>query len=279
MTKLSITVEPEVLSGQHDVICSTSIERIVSGRNAALQQIETVINQLSEISRLTQSIGGKTALDWAMKQDFRCGCWLMEKTETAMKNIICNLDRGIWRDLMKKSGMLALMDAQAREQWDRNLEGDNIPEISEANILSTFKQLHNSKGEVFERGIINVFKSLSWNYKTNSPSLFGRKIIVDSLVRHSEWGFRLNWGKRRDQLADLERMLNLLDGKPVPENRHDLAVRLDTHIDKQRSSAVFEDDYVSIRYPYNPVQRAPMQLAYRIKQRDIWRFSEPTSPD
>jgi hypothetical protein len=43
-------------------------------------------------------------------------------------------------------------------------------------------------------------------------------------------------------------MRHLLDGKPVPENRHDLAVSLDTHIDKQRSSAVFEDDYVSIRY-------------------------------
>lgn len=53
MNSVSTTVEPEVLSGQHDVICSTSIERIVSGRNAALQQIETVINQISEISRLT----------------------------------------------------------------------------------------------------------------------------------------------------------------------------------------------------------------------------------
>ena len=35
-----------------------------------------------------------------MKQDFRCGCWLMEKPETAMKSITRNLDREIWRDLM-----------------------------------------------------------------------------------------------------------------------------------------------------------------------------------
>ncbi len=67
-------------------------------------------------------------------------------------------------------------------------------------------------------------------------------------MNHSRWGFRLNWGKRRDQLADLERMLNLLDGKPVPENRNDLGVRLEQHIDVQRTSAVFEDDYFSIRY-------------------------------
>jgi hypothetical protein len=78
----------------------------------ALAQIEALIHQITDISTLTRSIGGKTALDWAMKQDFRCGCWLMEKPEAAMKAITRNLDRGIWRDLMKRSGMLSLMDAQ-----------------------------------------------------------------------------------------------------------------------------------------------------------------------
>ncbi|MGS0640008.1 DUF4942 domain-containing protein, partial [Citrobacter sp. VF227] len=96
-----ITADPEVLSDHTDVICSTSIERIVTGRNSALKQIERLIQQVADISTLTRSIGGKTALDWAMKQDFRCGCWLMEKPEAAMKAITRNLDRDIWRDLMK----------------------------------------------------------------------------------------------------------------------------------------------------------------------------------
>lgn len=87
MSQLTLT-DPEVLTDHTDVICSTSIERIVTGRNAALAEIETLIQQLDDISMLTRSIGGKTALDWAMKQDFRCGCWLMEKRETAMKAII-----------------------------------------------------------------------------------------------------------------------------------------------------------------------------------------------
>lgn len=102
--------DPEVLTDHTDVICSTSIERIVTGRNAALTQIELLIHQLAEISTLTRSIGGKTAPDWAMKQDFRCGCWLLEKPETAMKAITRNLDRGIWRDLMERSGMLSGKD-------------------------------------------------------------------------------------------------------------------------------------------------------------------------
>ncbi len=247
MSELTLT-EPKVLTGHTDVICSTSIERIVTGRNAALTQIEALIRQLDDISTLTRSIGGKTALDWAMKQDFRCGCWLMEKTETAMKAITRNLDRGIWRDLMKKSGMLSLMDAQARDQWYNSLEKDDIPAVSEANILSTFEQLHQSKGDVFERGVINVFKRLSWDYKSNSPCKFGKKIIVEGLVSYTRWGFSFNWGWRRDQLVDLERMLMLLDGKPIPDNREDIARRLSDHISQQKTSDSYEDTLFKIKY-------------------------------
>lgn len=183
-----------------------------------------------------------------MKQDFRCGCWLMEKPDTAMKAITRNLDRNIWRDLMKKSGMLSIMDAQARDQWYRNLESDDIPAISEANILSTFEQLHQSKDEVFERGVINVFKGLSWDYKSNSPCKFGQKIIVNGLVKYDRWGYSLNWGWQRDRLADLERMLMLLDGKPVPDNRADVTRRLGDHIHENSGSNSYEGGMFKIKY-------------------------------
>mgnify|MGYP000956365653 FL=1 len=62
--------EPEVLTDHTEVICSTSIERVVSGRNAALAQIEALIYQLEDISAITNSIGGGIARDWAMRQDF-----------------------------------------------------------------------------------------------------------------------------------------------------------------------------------------------------------------
>ncbi|GLH25570.1 restriction methylase [Enterobacter sp. 200527-13] len=247
MSDFTLT-EPEVLTDHTDVICSTSIERIVTGRNTALAQIEMVIQQLDDISMLTNSIGGKSALDWAMKQDFRCSCWLMEKREAAMKAITRNIDRSIWRDLMNQSGMLSLMDAQARDEWYKSLEKDDIPEISEDNILSTFEQLHLNKGEVFERGVINVFKSLSWDYQTNSPCKFGTKIIVTGLVKYDRWGFGLNWGWQRDRLADLERMLMLLDGKPAPDNRADITRRLADHIHANRHSNRYEDEMFTIKY-------------------------------
>lgn len=245
MSQQTLT-DPEVLTDHTDVICSTSIERIVTGRNAALAEIETLIQQLDDISALTSSVGGGKSNEWGVQQ-YRYDCWLMDKPETAIKAITRNIDRSIWKDLMNKSGMLALMDAQARDEWYNSVEKDDIPAVNEENILSTYKQLHQSKAEVFERGIINVFKGLSWDYKSNSPCMFGKKIIVDGLVQYDRWGFHFRHGRRREQLSDLDRMLNLLDGKPVPENRNDLAVRLDAHISKQHAS-VFEDEYVEIRY-------------------------------
>ncbi|NWC65224.1 DUF4942 domain-containing protein [Cedecea sp. P7760] len=240
--------EAEVLTDHSVLICSTSIERIVTGRNAALKQIEQLIEQLDAISRQTSEIGGGTAQDWAMKSGHRYDSWLTEKADKAMPAVTRTIDRSIWRDLMLRSGMMALMDAQARDQWHKNLEEGALPAISEENILSTFELLHLNKMDVFERGIINVFKGLSWDYKTNSPSSFGKKIIVNNLVTYNRWGFSLNWGWRRDQLADLERMLFLLDGKPIPDNHGDVTTRLMEHIRDNLSKDVYEDDFFSIRY-------------------------------
>ncbi|MGQ3660239.1 DUF4942 domain-containing protein [Citrobacter braakii] len=240
--------EAEVLTDHNELICSTSIERIVTGRDAALSLIEILIHKLDDISRLTSSIGGDVAEHWAMRQGHSFDCWLMQPVDKAMPVITRNIDRSIWRDLMLKSGMLTLMDAEARSQWAKNLEEGDLPAISEANILSTFEQLHYNKQDVFERGIINVFKGLSWDYKTNNPCCFGKKIIINNLVKHDRWGYSLNWGWRRDQLADLERMLYLLDGKTIPDNRHDVSIRFMDFVRDNPHQQVFEDDLFTIRY-------------------------------
>ncbi|AOF01659.1 restriction endonuclease subunit M [Serratia surfactantfaciens] len=240
--------EPDLITEHTELINSTSIERLVAGRNSALTQIKQLISQVDSISRLTAEIGGGTAEDWAMKFGHRYGSWLTEKPEKAMPAVTRNIDRSLWRDLMLKSGMLSLMDAQARDQWYESLEEGDLPAISEANILSTFEQLNQSKAEVFERGILNVFRGLSWDYKTNSPCSFGRKVIISNLVSHNRWGFSLTWGWRRDQLIDLERMLHLLDSKPIPDNRGDISVRLMEHVRDNPRLQSYEDDLFSIRY-------------------------------
>src|SRR5699024_12360767 len=104
MSEITVS-RPEVVNGHTDVICSTSVSHILAVRKSTLLQIDTLIRQLADISAMTESIGGKTALDWAMKQDIRCGCWLMEKAETAMKEITRKLDRADRRAQMQSTTM------------------------------------------------------------------------------------------------------------------------------------------------------------------------------
>lgn len=49
-------------------------------------------------------------------------------------------------------------------------------------------------------------------------------------------------------LADLERMLMLLNGKPVPDNRADVTRRLSDHINENRYSTSYEDEVFTIKY-------------------------------
>ena len=98
------------------------------------------------------------------------------------------------------------------------------------------------KDEVFERGIINVFRWLSQDYKTRSPCKSGSKIIVNNLVRWDQWGFYLNSGPQADRLADQERILHLFSGKPNPNTGNNIALRLDTTFSPFRVKEYYEDE-------------------------------------
>ncbi|MFZ5177006.1 hypothetical protein ACOY5X_11860 [Enterobacter kobei] len=69
--------EPELLPPHIDVAYASSIERIATGRNAALAEIADLIRHLAAISELTASIGGGTFNDWGERTSHRHGCWLM----------------------------------------------------------------------------------------------------------------------------------------------------------------------------------------------------------
>ncbi|APA39905.1 methyltransferase [Escherichia coli O157:H7] len=44
-----------------------------------------------------------------------------------------------------------------------------------------------------------------------------------------------------DRLADLERMLHLLSGKPLPNNRGNIPINLDDHLQSVQGKERYED--------------------------------------
>jgi hypothetical protein len=77
---------------------------------------------------------------------------------------------------------------------------------------------------MFERGVIETFRRLSWDYKTNQPFKFGKRIIVQYLA--NEWG-SLNY-RALDELEDLHRVFCILDGHKEPDHRDGIASQMQT---------------------------------------------------
>ncbi|WP_289472880.1 DUF4942 domain-containing protein, partial [Klebsiella pneumoniae] len=88
------------------------------------------------------------------------------------------IDTRGWDYLLSESALRTFMDAKAREQWNRQISEGDVPEFTVANIEATFAQLYGARGDMFERGVIECFRRLSWNYRTNQPFKFGKRIIV-----------------------------------------------------------------------------------------------------
>lgn len=232
-------------SGGGEVMPSVSIEKIIACRQQALTCVSDALLLIEEAGRHSQAAGGKAIfnLDGYHRGDLFSGT-----REEILTRITRRNDRHIWQDLMNQSGMLTLMDEQAKTEWSSNLEAGKYPEVTHANIIASFTQLNAEKRAVFERGVINVFRSLSWNYKTNQPHMFGRKVILNNIVGYNEWGFHTD-RHNQAKLDDLERVLSLLDGKTLPDHRTGVLNQFQNHVSHfRKTSADFDSEYFTLRY-------------------------------
>ena len=135
--------------------------------------------------------------------------------DNAIEKIQKEYDRHAWGYLMDKSGILDLMDKQAKDAWYKETMQGKFPTLNLENVEATFNSLYNDRQGMFERGILNIFKALTWDYKTNEPSKFGKKIIIDYIF-DSKYG-SFSYGHRIDSIDDLDRALHILDSKPEPD--------------------------------------------------------------
>lgn len=128
-----------------------------------------------------------------------------------------DLDAGGWDYLLRASGLRSFMDSTAREQWGKTIHEKKAPPFTLDNITATFQTLHAARADMVERGVIEVFRGLSWHYKTNQPVRFGKRLIV-SYVRSYQC-------RSTDRLDDLMRALCLFDDQPEPNHRNGIGAQ------------------------------------------------------
>ncbi|WP_032444388.1 DUF4942 domain-containing protein, partial [Klebsiella pneumoniae] len=220
-TTQAVSVDITPHSGAGEVIPSLPVERIVAQRNSGVTAFLEAIRLLREAQTFIFEASGRGWISGMTDIIERSLSADRSATrEAVLKRSICRYaDRDIWTRLMNDTGMFTLMSEAQRKAWDTQLYSDDCPEITLDNVIATFRALNASKGETFEQGVIDVFRNLSWDYKTHNPCLLGKKIIIDGVLDNHRGLYFSVRTYAQNRIDDLARPFWLLDGKTIPDNR------------------------------------------------------------
>ena len=244
-----------------DLVPSVSVANMVNQRAAVLDRLDQAVDLIQEAADLAAAAHlGMPQISVSrefsrnshacsiaaarIKTDSSGRPWTVDASPAAdlARALRLGIDCAAWQYLMHESGLRSLMDADARAKWDKAISEGDVPELTDTNVRSTFKMLHDSRGEMFERGVIACFKSLAWCYKTNLPQKFGKRIVMTYLMG-AYYGDR-----KADELDDLQRVMAVLDGKPEPDHRNGVRAALSSQglrWDNKRGEC--ETEYLHIR--------------------------------
>ncbi len=243
----TIFVSPDGEAGQeHELIPSVSIANLLQQREAVLSLFREALDKLEQAHALATAarLGFP---DLSMARGWRGNGFHMTgefaNRTTLLETFQACVDAGGWTTLLHDSGMRSIMSASKRKEVDEQIEAEQVPELTRDAIRATFATLHDSRVDMFEQGVIECFRRLSWDYKTNLPQKFGKRLVMTYLTSYGSANMR-----QTDHLDDLLRVFHLCDGKPEADHRMG-AYRLIADA-MQTSSAwpkLAENDYVSIR--------------------------------
>jgi len=224
------------------LIKSVSLENLVAQRNNVITLVEEARQTLLKAQALARTHKLGELAEWIGADRYDSKSVDLFK-DNGMTRLSKCLDSKAWNHLMVESGLKSFMDTKARTDWSESIERGNFPELSVGAIKQTFIELHAKRYELLERGVINVFKGLSWDYKTNNPFMFGKKIILN---RFGNFWYQNNFSvctRMGDSLDDLVRVFSLLESKPEPDNRNGIY----SQISSIKNSSVFDLEYFSIK--------------------------------
>lgn len=222
--------DPHLYAGA--LVKSISIENLLQKRAVVLAEVARACAMLRNASAVAAAAGLGFPRFRVDEHRYDRGN-LTDITDTEIENVTARImDRAAWQHLLEESGLRTFMDAKARQQWNEAIDKGTFPDLTRENIAATFAQMHDTRAAMFERGVCEIFRALSWHYKTNRPFKFGKRLVLRGMrsqVSGGKWGFRsLGWPNDNtcSKLDDLERAFHVVEGVPEPDHREGWRSRL-----------------------------------------------------
>lgn len=202
-----------------DIVKSVGIDNLLGMRDGIVDRLAQAKDLIDEAASMLAGAGmfRTKGMPYELSDVIgdRRDCLSMLDPEWKVKTTSA-LDSFAWAHLMNESGLRTFMCASARREWDDLIYACRTPPLTLENIQATFQGMHAARFEMMERGVCELYRKLSWDYKTNNPRMFGKRLILRSFMM--SYCNRVNWHSA-NELDDLIRFFHFYDGKAEPDHR------------------------------------------------------------
>lgn len=167
--------------------------------------------------------------------------WLLknESAERIFSHFSVNSKKYMWNYVLKFLDIKKYMSSAMINNFDAFVQEQSMMSFNKENVFAFFNMVLNNQGNIINQMIIDVFDKLTSyahanilpvpKWKTNSAYKINKKIIAPAYIRYGEYydhnylkkygsSFSLgysDWG--RSNLADLDKVLAVISGKPQDE--------------------------------------------------------------
>jgi hypothetical protein len=149
------------------------------------------------------------------------------------------LKKNAWEHIIKQTGIDAVMTADRRKEFDKDLSMGNAPEPTVDTIMGFLHQMRGDSGKYLKESIGELYSMLRpWNgvYATNDKFEVKDRVILERIIEpQSRYQNTCLRYESEGDVALMDNIFHLLDGQGMPKPPYDLATEI--------KGAIREGDY------------------------------------
>lgn len=124
------------------------------------------------------------------------------------------IDGMFWERVLVLTQISSIMTSVQIKEMHRQIKYGEMPEFNLDNVFATITEFSANRKEHLAEAVLTIFRRLSWDYKTNNPVMFGKKVILSGFVQKYAKDWYHFSSESCDVLHDLNNMMHRFDGKP-----------------------------------------------------------------
>ena len=217
-----------------DLIRFVPINTMINSYRMAVKEVDDAFNHLAAAKKHLTDIYGDSGGHWRAEV-LNSNHYYGDLEQAAQENKQA-MKKTMWGFIVEKTQIRNLLTEKKKEELDRMIEGETLPEVEAETIQAFISNLAGNLPNLFKEACCEVFDMLRpprSEYKTNTEYEIGPKVIMNYMVDCSCGGCILEY-RREQSLINLDNVFHLLDGKGGIKYPHDLATTIKMAIREKR---------------------------------------------